>query len=157
MQILAGIIKDMKDIAEVDGSPVTDCVLSVPAYFVESERYAMLNAARIAGVNCLRLLNDTTAIALAYGIYKTDLPDTEAVNVAFVDIGHNAYQVRLFCPLLCVHQLPSSSEGKDRHNGEVARAPSLVEKLLSLPSRDFLLSNLLVWTLLRPSSKNFAL
>jgi hypothetical protein len=100
MQILAGIIKDMKDIAEVDGSPVTDCVLSVPAYFVESERYAMLNAARIAGVNCLRLLNDTTAIALAYGIYKTDLPDTEAVNVAFVDVGHNAYQVRLL-PLLC--------------------------------------------------------
>ncbi len=92
-QILAGIIKDMKDIAEVDGSPVTDCVLSVPTYFVESERYAMLNAARIAGVNCLRLLNDTTATALAYGIYKTDLPETDPVNVAFVDVGHNAFQV----------------------------------------------------------------
>ena len=98
-QILAGIIKDMKDIAEVDGSPVTDCVLAVPAYFVESERYAMLNAARIAGVNCLRLLNDTTAIALAYGIYKTDLPETDPVNVAFVDVGHNAFQVCLYRPL----------------------------------------------------------
>lgn len=98
-QILAGIIKDMKDIAEVDGSPVTDCVLSAPAYFLESERYAMLNAARIAGVNCLRLLNDTTAIALAYGIYKTDLPETDPVNVAFVDVGHNAFQV---CPWSCL-------------------------------------------------------
>jgi heat shock protein 4 len=94
-QIVAALIVDMKTIAEVDGSPVSDCVLSVPAYFLESERYAMLDAAQIAGVNCLRLLNDNTASALAYGIYKTDLPETEHVNVAFIDIGHNALQV---CP-----------------------------------------------------------
>lgn len=102
-QILAGIIKDMKDIAEVDGSPVTDCVLAVPTYFAESERYAMLNAARIAGVNCLRLINDTTATALAYGIYKTDLPETDPVNVTFVDVGHNAFQVGAW------HRIPMSS------------------------------------------------
>ena len=92
-QIVAALIVDMKTIAEVDGSPVTDCVLSVPAYFLEAERYAMLDAAAIAGVNCLRLLNDNTASALAYGIYKTDLPETEHVNVAFIDIGHDALQV----------------------------------------------------------------
>ena len=92
-QIVAALIVDMKTIAEVDGSPVTDCVISVPAYFLESERYAMLNAAQIAGVNCLRLLNDTTAAALAYGIYKTDLPEAEPVNVAFIDCGYNAFQV----------------------------------------------------------------
>lgn len=92
-QIVAGIIVDMKDIAEVDGSPVTDCVLSVPTYYVESERYAMLNAARIAGINCLRLINETTATALAYGIYKTDLPEADPINVAFVDVGQNALQV----------------------------------------------------------------
>lgn len=55
----------------------------------------MLNAASIAGLNCLRLINENTATALAYGIYKTDLPDTEAVNVAFVDVGHSATQVRV--------------------------------------------------------------
>ena len=102
-QIVAALIVDTKTIAEVDGSPVSDCVLSVPAYFLESERYAMLDAAQIAGVNCLRLLNDNTASALAYGIYKTDLPETEHVNVAFIDIGHNALQV---CPTL-----PSSGTG----------------------------------------------
>lgn len=94
-QIVAAIIVDMKDIAEVDGSPVTDCVLSVPTYYLESERYAMLAAAKIAGVNCLRLINETTATALAYGIYKTDLPETDPINVAFIDVGHDAFQVRL--------------------------------------------------------------
>ena len=92
-QIVAAIIVDMKDIAEVDGSPVTDCVLSVPTYYLESERYAFLAAAKIAGVNCLRLINETTATALAYGIYKTDLPETDPINVVFIDAGHTAFQV----------------------------------------------------------------
>ncbi len=87
------MIVDLKDIAHADGSAVTDCVLSVPTFFTEVERYAMLNAAEIAGVNCLRLINDTTATALAYGIYKTDLPETDPVNVAFVDVGMDALQV----------------------------------------------------------------
>lgn len=45
-------------------------------------------------MNCLRLINETTATALAYGIYKTDLPETDPVHVAFVDIGHSHTQVR---------------------------------------------------------------
>ncbi|EIE18231.1 heat shock protein 70E [Coccomyxa subellipsoidea C-169] len=94
-QIVAAIIVDMKDIAEVDGSPVTDCVLSVPTYYLETERYAMLAAAKIAGVNCLRLINETTATALAYGIYKTDLPETDPINVVFIDAGHTAFQVSI--------------------------------------------------------------
>ena len=102
-QIVAAIIVDMKDIAEVDGSPVTDCVLSVPTYYLESERYGMLAAARIAGVNCLRLINETTATALAYGIYKTDLPETESINVVFIDAGHTAFQVYSKAALLELH------------------------------------------------------
>ena len=47
----------------------------------------MLDAANIAGLNCLRLMNDSTAAALSYGIYKTDLPTDKATNVAFVDCG----------------------------------------------------------------------
>ncbi len=39
-------------------------------------------------------MNETTATALAYGIYKTDLPETDGVNVAFVDVGHSSTQVR---------------------------------------------------------------
>ncbi|XP_051536542.1 heat shock 70 kDa protein 4-like isoform X3 [Myxocyprinus asiaticus] len=54
-----------------------------------------MDAAQIAGLNCLRLMNDTTAVALAYGIYKQDLPAPEEKprTVVFVDVGHASYQV----------------------------------------------------------------
>lgn len=94
-QLLAMVLVDQKEIAEADGSPVSDCVISVPTYFTEAERYATLNAAQIAGVNCLRLFNDTTSTALSYGIYKTDLPENDTVNVAFVDVGFSAFQVSI--------------------------------------------------------------
>jgi heat shock protein 4 len=81
--------------AGAQGVPLTDSVVSVPTYFTEAERRAMLDAAHIAGLMCLRLLNETTATALAYGIYKTDLPEDVPVNVAFVDVGHTATQVRV--------------------------------------------------------------
>ena len=92
-QLLAMVLVDQKAIAQDDGSPVTDCVIAVPTYFTEAERYATLNAAQIAGVNCLRLFNDTTSTALSYGIYKTDLSESEPTIVAFVDIGYSALQV----------------------------------------------------------------
>lgn len=94
-QVMAMLLVDLKKITEAEAGPVTDCVISVPTYFTEPERYAMLNAASIAGLNCLRLINETTATALAYGIYKTDLPETDAVNVAFVDFGHTSIQVSI--------------------------------------------------------------
>lgn len=56
------LMKAMQKIAQDDqGAPVVDCVLAVPAYFTDAERHAMLDAANIAGLNCLRLMNDTTA------------------------------------------------------------------------------------------------
>ncbi len=53
----------------------------------------MLASSKIAGLTCLRLMNEITATALAYGIYKTDLPEKDPVTVAFVDMGHQALQV----------------------------------------------------------------
>ena len=47
----------------------------------------MLDAAKIVGLNVLRLMHDTTAAALSYGIYKTDLPADKATNVVFLDMG----------------------------------------------------------------------
>ncbi|XP_062254035.1 heat shock 70 kDa protein 4L isoform X1 [Platichthys flesus] len=75
--------------------PVVDCVISVPSFFTDAERRSVLDASQIAGLNCLRLLNDTTAVALAYGIYKQDLPNPEERprNVVFVDMGHSSFQV----------------------------------------------------------------
>lgn len=93
VQLLAMLLVDLKLIAEAEGSPVSECVLAVPVYFTEPERHAMLAASQIAGLNCLRLLNETSATALAYGIYKTDLPEGDPVNVVFVDVGFASTQV----------------------------------------------------------------
>ena len=91
---MAMLLVDLRTLAEREhGAAVSDCVVSVPVYYTEPERHAMLAAAQIAGLNCLRLLNETTATALAYGIYKTDLPEAETLNVVFVDVGFAATQV----------------------------------------------------------------
>ncbi|CAG5129903.1 unnamed protein product, partial [Candidula unifasciata] len=67
----------------------------VPVFFTDRERRALLDACQLAGLNCLRILNDTTAVALAYGIYKTDLPaeSEKPRNVVFVDFGYSAIRV----------------------------------------------------------------
>ena len=93
-QVMAALLVDLREMAEkVEGSEVRDAVLSVPVYYTEKERYSMLAASQIAGLNCLRLLDETTATALAYGLYKTDLPEDEPSNVVFVDVGHSSTQV----------------------------------------------------------------
>ncbi|XP_025032818.1 heat shock 70 kDa protein 4L-like isoform X2 [Python bivittatus] len=75
--------------------PVADCVISIPSFFTDAERRSVIAAVQVAGLNCLRLMNETTAVALAYGIYKQDLPNLEERprNVVFVDMGHSAYQI----------------------------------------------------------------
>ncbi|ORY64900.1 hsp88-like protein [Pseudomassariella vexata] len=73
--------------------PVSDLVMSVPAWFTDVQRRALLDSAEIAGLKMLRLMNDTTAAALGYGITKLDLPGPEEKprRVAFIDIGHSNY------------------------------------------------------------------
>lgn len=93
-QVLGMLLANLKSIAEKNlGTSVVDCVIGVPVYFTELQRRAYLDAAQIAGLHPLRLMHETTATALAYGIYKTDLSDTEPINVVFVDIGHASMQV----------------------------------------------------------------
>uniref|UniRef100_A0A452UTV3 Heat shock protein 105 kDa n=1 Tax=Ursus maritimus TaxID=29073 RepID=A0A452UTV3_URSMA len=69
--------------------------IKVPSFFTDAERRSVLDAAQIVGLNCLRLMNDMTAVALNYGIYKQDLPglDEKPRIVVFVDMGHSAFQV----------------------------------------------------------------
>ena len=75
--------------------PVTEAVISCPGWFTDRQRRALKNAAEIAGIKVLKLINDYTAAALGYGITKTDLPESveQAKNVVFVDLGHSSYQV----------------------------------------------------------------
>uniref|UniRef100_A0AAY4EL19 Heat shock protein 4a n=1 Tax=Denticeps clupeoides TaxID=299321 RepID=A0AAY4EL19_9TELE len=95
-QVSAMLLTKLKETAEAAlKKPVADCVISVPSFFTDAERRSLVDAAQIAGLNCLRLMNETTAVALAYGIYKQDLPGPEEKprTVVFVDLGHAGYQV----------------------------------------------------------------
>ncbi|KAA0711450.1 Heat shock 70 kDa protein 4L Heat shock 70-related protein APG-1 [Triplophysa tibetana] len=97
-QMTAMLLTKLKETSEhALKKPVMDCVISVPSFFTDVERRSLMDATQIAGLNCLRLINDTTAVALAYGIYKQDLPNPEEKprNVVFVDIGHSSYQVSI--------------------------------------------------------------
>jgi heat shock protein 4 len=94
VQIISMLLANLRKIAETDhGAEVVDVAISVPLFFTEHQRRAILVAAEIAGLKCLRLINDNTATALAYGITKTDLPDKDARHVAFVDCGRDCMQV----------------------------------------------------------------
>ncbi|KAM3837144.1 heat shock protein 105 kDa [Vipera latastei] len=95
-QITAMLLTKLKETAENNlKKPVTDCVISVPSFFTDAERRSLLDAAQVVGLNCLRLMNDMTAVALNYGIYKQDLPDAEEKPriAVFIDMGHSAFQV----------------------------------------------------------------
>ncbi|KAH7657357.1 Heat shock protein 70 family protein [Dioscorea alata] len=93
-QVLAMVLSNLKSIAEKNlNTAVMDCCIGIPVYFTDLQRRAVMDAAAIAGLHPLQLFHETTATALAYGIYKTDLPENGQRNVAFVDIGHASMQV----------------------------------------------------------------
>ncbi|WJX67648.1 hypothetical protein P8452_52096 [Trifolium repens] len=94
-QVFAMMLSNMKEIATKNLNDVVhDCCIAIRVYFTDLQRRAVLDAATIAGLHPLRLLHETTATALAYGIYKTDLSETDPLNVAFVDIGHASMQFK---------------------------------------------------------------
>ncbi|KAG4443758.1 Heat shock protein hsp88 [Cadophora sp. M221] len=97
-QLVSMFLSKVKQTASAELKlPVSDLVMSVPAWFTDSQRRALMDAAEISGLKLLRLMNDTTAAALGYGITKTDLPtgDEKSRRVAFVDIGHSNYTVSI--------------------------------------------------------------
>jgi len=94
VQIVAMILQKLKQITEkATEKGCCDVVISVPGFWTDFQRRALLDASKIAGLNCLRLLNESTASALGYGIYKTNLSETEPIHVMFVDMGHTATSV----------------------------------------------------------------
>ncbi|XP_065917685.1 heat shock 70 kDa protein 4L-like [Dysidea avara] len=90
------MLSHLKSIAEASqNATVVNCVVSVPSYFTDSQRRALLESCSIAQLNCKMLMNDTTAAALAYSIYQEDLPRNErnSQKVVFVDLGYSSLQV----------------------------------------------------------------
>ncbi|KAI7652900.1 Heat shock protein, partial [Hortaea werneckii] len=97
--------------------PVNDMVISVPAWYSDHQRRAILDAAEIAGIKVLRLVNETTATALGYGITKLELPGPEEKprRTMFVDIGHSNYTASI-CEFR-KGELKVVSTAYDRHFG----------------------------------------
>ncbi len=92
-QISAEVLRKMKKTAEdYLGAEVTKAVITVPAYFNDSQRQATKDAGRIAGLEVLRIINEPTAAALAYGVDKADKKDRK---VAVYDLGGGTFDVSI--------------------------------------------------------------
>ncbi|CAM5201253.1 molecular chaperone DnaK [Oligella ureolytica] len=92
-QVSAEILRKMKETAEAFlGEPVTEAVITVPAYFNDSQRQATQDAGRIAGLEVKRIINEPTAAALAFGMDKVDGGDRK---IAVFDLGGGTFDVSI--------------------------------------------------------------
>ena len=90
-EVSAQILRELKRWAETQlGDPVTKAVITVPAYFNDSQRQATKDAGRLAGLQVLRLVNEPTAASLAYGLEKAD----EGI-IAVYDLGGGTFDVSI--------------------------------------------------------------
>ncbi|SEU25007.1 molecular chaperone DnaK [Stigmatella erecta] len=93
-EISAIVLMKMKQTAEdYLGEPVTEAVVTVPAYFNDGQRQATKDAGRIAGLNVLRIINEPTAAALAYGLDKVKESKTE--RIAVYDLGGGTFDISI--------------------------------------------------------------
>jgi molecular chaperone DnaK len=91
-QVSAFILQKMKETAESFlGEKVTQAVITVPAYFNDAQRQATKDAGRIAGLEVLRIINEPTAAALAYGLDKT----SDGKKIAVYDLGGGTFDVSI--------------------------------------------------------------
>ncbi|KAH7928945.1 heat shock protein 70 [Leucogyrophana mollusca] len=116
-QLVAMYLGKLRDITANElKTAVTDLVIAVPGWYTDIQRRALLDAASIAGLNALRLINDTTAVALGYGITKSDLPEPENPrHILFVDVGHSSMSVSVVA--FSKGQLNVKSTAYDRQLG----------------------------------------
>ncbi|CCH62670.1 hypothetical protein TBLA_0H03890 [Henningerozyma blattae CBS 6284] len=114
--------KSKRTIEDETKAPVTDAVITVPAWYGEKQRYAVHDAAKMADLNPVNIINETTAAAITYGLFKPDLPvkskDTPEVKpriVGIIDIGHSTYT----CSIIAFYQneLKVLGTGYDKHFG----------------------------------------
>jgi len=90
-EISAMVLQEMKSIAEAYlGKTVKNCIITVPAYFNDSQRQSTKDACRIAGLSCIRVINEPTAASLAYNF---DKDKTDSQNVLIFDLGGKNFKV----------------------------------------------------------------
>ncbi|HUN94498.1 MAG TPA: molecular chaperone DnaK [Burkholderiaceae bacterium] len=93
-QVSAEVLRKMKKTAEdYLGEPVTEAVITVPAYFNDSQRQATKDAGRIAGLEVKRIINEPTAAALAFGLDKKDMKGDR--KIAVYDLGGGTFDISI--------------------------------------------------------------
>lgn len=98
------LAKLKKDAEAYLGAPVTDAVITVPAYFTDAQRQATRNAGQIAGLHVLRIINEPTAAALAYGLDREERQKIlvydfggGTFDVSVLEVDHDVIQVLASC------------------------------------------------------------
>lgn len=116
-QLTGAYFGKLRDIAANElKTGVSDIVIAIPGWYTDIQRRAVLDAAQIANLNVLRLINDTTAVALGYGITKSDLPEPDSPrHVVFVDVGYTTLSVSVVA--FAKGQLIVKATSYDRHTG----------------------------------------
>lgn len=113
-EISAMVLAKMKEIAESNlGEPVTDAVITVPAYFNDAARQATKDAGVIAGLNVLRIINEPTAAAIAYGLDKIS---NKEKNIMVFDFGGGTFDVTVLTVEEGLFEVKSTSG--DGHLGQ---------------------------------------
>jgi molecular chaperone DnaK len=129
-EISAMILQKLKSDAEAKlGEPVTDAVVTVPAYFNDAQRQATKDAGRIAGLNVLRIINEPTAAALAYGLDK----EGERTILVF-DLGGGTFDVSVLELADGVFEVKSTSG--DNHLGGDNFDKAIVDWMVAEFKRD---------------------
>ncbi len=129
-EISARVLQKLKRDAEAYlGEPVADAVITVPAYFNDSQRQATKEAGEIAGLNVLRIINEPTAAALAYGLEKVEKEET----ILVFDLGGGTFDVSLLEIADGVVEVKATNG--DNHLGGDDWDEALVNYLVSTSSR----------------------
>ena len=112
-EISAMILHKMKQISEEYlGKKIEDAVITVPAYFNDSQRQSTKDAGRIAGLNVLRIINEPTAAAIAYGLNKINKSDS---NILIFDLGGGTFDISILT--LCDDAFQVKATKGDTHLG----------------------------------------
>jgi molecular chaperone DnaK len=130
-ELAAMVLTTMKEIAEAYlGEPVTEAVVTVPAYFDDAQRQATKDAGRIAGLDVKRIINEPTAAALAYGLDKR-----ESEIIAVYDLGGGTFDITIL--QLAGGVFSVKATGGDTHLGGV----DFDQKIIGLLADEFALEN----------------